>query len=186
MVILWQGAFTGAGLSDTLVDAGAGTPAIGIGPAVELEEALARSASGARAAALEARSRTAPPGPVAFEELGYSDVVLACVDPRHLLTAPTPLEALRRQRGDMLGTLVSYLEHDMDAIACAKALHLHPNSLRYRLSRIEQHLGRSLRSPGTIADLYLALRAERVYGEPPPRSVTASERQAARSGARLD
>jgi purine catabolism regulator len=186
MTLLWQGAFTGAGLTDVLAEAGAGSPAIGIGPAVALNDTLARSASGARAAALDARSRVPPAGPVAFEELDYSDVVLSCVDPRHLMTAPTPLEALRRQRGDMLGTLVSYLDHDMDAIACAKALHLHPNSLRYRLSRIELQLGRSLRSPATIADVYLALRAERVYGEPPPRGVTASERHAARSGARLD
>jgi purine catabolism regulator len=186
MTMLWQGSFTGAGLSDVLAAAGAGQPAIGIGPAVELEDSLVRSASGARAAALEARSRAESGGPVAFEELDYSDVVLACVDPRHLLTAPTPLDALRRQRGDMLGTLIAYIEHDMDAIACANALHLHPNSLRYRLSRIEQHLGRSLRSPATIADVYLALRAERVYGQPPPRGIPAAERRAARSGARLN
>jgi DNA-binding PucR family transcriptional regulator len=38
---------------------------------------------------------------------------------------------------------------------------LHPNSLRYRLARIEELIGRSLRLPSTIADLHIALLAER-------------------------
>jgi len=48
-------------------------------------------------------------------------------------------------------------------MACAHTLHLHPNSLRYRLAKIEKALGRSLRSPQTIADLYLALRAGELH-----------------------
>ena len=45
----------------------------------------------------------------------------------------------------------------------AQAMHLHHNSLRYRLSRAEQLLGRSLKDPATIASVYFALtaRAER-------------------------
>jgi DNA-binding PucR family transcriptional regulator len=53
----------------------------------------------------------------------------------------------------------------------AAALHLHANSLRYRLGRIEDQLGRSLRDPGTIANLYLAVLLERAAGpdgDPPP------------------
>jgi purine catabolism regulator len=37
---------------------------------------------------------------------------------------------------------------------------VHPNSLRYRIGRVEELLGRSVRSPATLADLYVALRAE--------------------------
>jgi len=47
----------------------------------------------------------------------------------------------------------------MDVKAAADAMHVHPNTLRYRLSRVEQLLGRSLRSPATIAELSLALLA---------------------------
>jgi purine catabolism regulator len=56
--------------------------------------------------------------------------------------------------------LTAWFEHDLDIVATAKALHLHPNSLRYRLSRIEQLLDRSLRSPATIAELHIALVAD--------------------------
>ena len=55
--------------------------------------------------------------------------------------------------------LVAYFAHDLDIVAAAKALHLHPNSIRYRLSRVEQLLGRPLRSPATIAELHIAMIA---------------------------
>jgi DNA-binding PucR family transcriptional regulator len=37
---------------------------------------------------------------------------------------------------------------------------MHRNSLRYRLARAEQLLGRSLKQPSTIAAVYLAFVAE--------------------------
>jgi purine catabolism regulator len=53
--------------------------------------------------------------------------------------------------------LVSYLHHDLDVGRTARALHLHPNSIRYRLSRAEQIMGARLRSSATIAALHVAL-----------------------------
>ena len=44
-------------------------------------------------------------------------------------------------------------------MAAAAELHLHPNSLRYRLSQIEKLLGRSLKQPSTITALYIAVVA---------------------------
>ena len=102
-------------------------------------------------------------------------------EPADHRAAPSPLEVLRQDKSDLLGTLRSYFDHQLDVAACAKALNLHPNSLRYRLTRIEERLGRPLRAPATIADLYLALRAERVHGEPPERALTVAARHAARS-----
>ncbi|MGX6449745.1 PucR family transcriptional regulator, partial [Patulibacter sp. S7RM1-6] len=55
-------------------------------------------------------------------------------------------------------TLRVYLERNLDVTRTAQALHLHPNSLRYRLTRIEERLGRSLRDPATIALLHVAFR----------------------------
>ena len=55
--------------------------------------------------------------------------------------------------------VVSYFQHGMDAMRTAEAIHLHHNSLRYRLGRVEQLLGRSLKDPATIASLYIALVA---------------------------
>lgn len=61
-------------------------------------------------------------------------------------------------------TLDAYLAHRLDVPRTAAALHLHPNSVRYRLSRIERELGRSLDDPVTIANLYLATLVDRAGG----------------------
>ena len=55
---------------------------------------------------------------------------------------------------------MAYFDHDLDVPAAAAELHLHPNSLRYRLTRIEEVLGRSLKRPATIAELHIALLAD--------------------------
>ena len=60
-----------------------------------------------------------------------------------------------------LRTLEAYLDHDLDVGRAARALHLHPNSLRYRLSRVEAVLGRSLRDLPTVVDLFLATATAR-------------------------
>ena len=55
--------------------------------------------------------------------------------------------------------MAAYFAHDLDVLATARALHLHANTLRYRLGRIEKLLGRSLKQPATIAALHIALQA---------------------------
>lgn len=59
----------------------------------------------------------------------------------------------------LLDAVTAYLVHDQDVGAAAAALRLHPNSLRYRLGRAEQVLGRGLRQAAVVADLYVALAA---------------------------
>ena len=56
--------------------------------------------------------------------------------------------------------LAAYFEHDLDIGATAEALHMHRNSLRYRLARFEHLLGRSLKQPATIAAVHIALVAD--------------------------
>jgi purine catabolism regulator len=58
-------------------------------------------------------------------------------------------------------TLVAYLDADLDVRRTASALHLHVNSVRYRLGKIEAVLGRSLNCVATIADLYIAVTVDR-------------------------
>jgi purine catabolism regulator len=57
--------------------------------------------------------------------------------------------------------VTAYFAHDLDIATTAEALHMHRNSLRYRLGRAEQLLGRSFKQPATIAAVYIALVAER-------------------------
>ncbi|MBD2761060.1 helix-turn-helix domain-containing protein [Kocuria sp. cx-116] len=54
-------------------------------------------------------------------------------------------------------TLVAWLRHRMDVQATARAMFVHPNSIRYRLHRCEELLDRSFQDPAALADVYLAL-----------------------------
>lgn len=75
-----------------------------------------------------------------------------------LREALEPLDREPRLRA----AVVAYLDAGLDVGRAAHALDLHRNSVRYRLDRAEQVLGRSLRSPGTISTIHLALLAERL------------------------
>jgi len=59
----------------------------------------------------------------------------------------------------LLRTLEAYFEAEGQLTLAASQLHIHPNTLRHRLARIEELLGSSLRSPQFLAQAYLALRA---------------------------
>jgi PucR-like helix-turn-helix protein/diguanylate cyclase with GGDEF domain len=62
----------------------------------------------------------------------------------------------------LLGTLRTWFtEHGATAVAAEK-LHLHRNTVRYRLKRIEDLTGRSLTQPTGIAELHLASEAARI------------------------
>ncbi|NUU25758.1 MAG: hypothetical protein HOV68_30270 [Streptomycetaceae bacterium] len=71
-----------------------------------------------------------------------------------------PLLAYDRRNGTgLVETLRAFLECDASWQRCAERLHLHVNTLHYRISRIEQLTGRSLRSLEDRVQLYLALHA---------------------------
>jgi PucR family transcriptional regulator, purine catabolism regulatory protein len=61
--------------------------------------------------------------------------------------------------GDLLPTIRTWLEHDRQTGKAAQALHIHPNTLLYRVRRFEQITGRSLASTEALAETWLALRA---------------------------
>nr|WP_246351521.1 helix-turn-helix domain-containing protein [Deinobacterium chartae] len=80
--------------------------------------------------------------------------------------ARTVLEPLRQAdaSGKLLQTLRLYLQDTHDLPALAERLHIHLNTLRYRLARIEQILGQPLSHPATLVRLYLAVQAEQGRG----------------------
>jgi purine catabolism regulator len=100
-----------------------------------------------------------------FEDLDLVGLSLA-TDPGTEMTAKAvqmlaPLAA----NGQLLTTLVAYFRAELDVARAAQALHLHPNSLRYRLAQVEKILGQDLRHPATIANLVLALGHARLGAE---------------------
>lgn len=59
---------------------------------------------------------------------------------------------------DLVPTVRTWLEHDKRTEQAANALHIHPNTLLYRVRRFEQLTGCSLASTEGLAEVWLALR----------------------------
>ena len=71
-----------------------------------------------------------------------------------------PLDDLKGQaRERMRETLRAFLDHRGNAAAMAADLHLHPQTVRYRLRRLRELFGDALDDPQTRFELELALRA---------------------------
>ena len=62
--------------------------------------------------------------------------------------------------GKLKRTLHAYLRSPNDMTSLAAELHIHVNTLRYRLGRIETLIGLPLSEPQTLAKLYLAEQIE--------------------------
>ncbi|GAA2721737.1 PucR family transcriptional regulator [Actinocorallia aurantiaca] len=60
---------------------------------------------------------------------------------------------------DLVRTLSAFLDHSGSWNRCAGELHLHVNTLRYRMRRIEELTGRDLSTLEDRVDFFLALRA---------------------------
>ena len=74
-----------------------------------------------------------------------------------------PLREHDGPRGaELVGTLQSFAEHELDRRKTAAALHVHPNTLDYRLRRVRELTGLDLRHPDSVALLVLALRQRRL------------------------
>ncbi|HKT00610.1 MAG TPA: PucR family transcriptional regulator ligand-binding domain-containing protein [Rugosimonospora sp.] len=69
---------------------------------------------------------------------------------------------------DLLPTVRTWLEHNRHTDPAAKALHIHPNTLLYRVRRFEQITGRSLSTTEDLAEIWLALRTAATPTHKPP------------------
>ncbi|MCK8678661.1 PucR family transcriptional regulator [Streptomyces lichenis] len=128
------------------------------------------SAEGLRGALEEARHArrvaAARPGRVCaagHHELASHVLLLPFVpdDVRRAFTARLldPLRDYdRRHRAELIPTLEAFLDSDGSWTRCASRLHLHVNTLRYRIGRIEQLTGRDLSRLEDKLDFFLALR----------------------------
>jgi hypothetical protein len=79
--------------------------------------------------------------------------------------ALAPLRGLRPDQADRLAlTLLAWMEGADDANAAARRLHVHPQTIRYRLRRVSELFGDALGDPDTRFQLLLALRARLLLG----------------------
>lgn len=129
----------------------------GVTRAPEVRDSLRDAEIGARRAAVAGEGQV-----LAFDDFDLATLLVS--ETESLRVRPKIDELLRalQQNPAILEAVRSYFEHDLDIMRTAEAMHLHHNSLRYRLGRAEEFLGRSLKDPATIASLYLALTASAV------------------------
>ncbi|MFF6960457.1 PucR family transcriptional regulator [Streptomyces sp. NPDC088197] len=147
----------GRGLADD------GRLTIGVSAAVQSAEGLRGALEEARHARRVAAARPGRVCVAGHEELASHVLLLPFVpdDVRRAFTARLldPLRAYdRRHRADLIPTLEAFLECDGSWTRCATRLHLHVNTLRYRIGRIEQLTGRDLSRLEDKLDFFLALR----------------------------
>ncbi len=82
---------------------------------------------------------------------------------RHL----APLAALPGpERERLIETLRAWLDHQRHTPGIAAELHVHPQTVRYRLGKLRELLGDALEHPDGRFELELALRARETLGDP--------------------
>ncbi|MGI5260977.1 PucR family transcriptional regulator [Streptomyces angustmyceticus] len=148
-------------LSRGLADDGRLT--VGVSAAVHSAEGLRGALEEARHARRVAAARTGRVCAAGHEELASHVLLLPFVpdDVRRAFTARLldPLRDYdRKHRAELIPTLEAFLDCDGSWTRCAGRLHLHVNTLRYRVGRIEQLTGRDLSRLEDKLDFFLALR----------------------------
>ncbi|MFI7383842.1 PucR family transcriptional regulator [Streptomyces sp. NPDC049813] len=146
-----------AGLADD------GRLTIGVSAAVHSAEGLRGALEEARHARRVAAARTGRVCAAGHQELASHVLLLPFVpdDVRRAFTARLldPLrEYDRKHRAELIPTLEAFLDCDGSWTRCAARLHLHVNTLRYRVGRIEQLTNRDLARLEDKLDFFLALR----------------------------
>lgn len=147
----------GRGLADD------GRLTLGVSAAVHSAEGLRGALEEARHARRVAAARPGSVRAAGHEELASHVLLLPFVpdDVRRAFTARLldPVrEYDRKHRAELVPTLEAFLSSDGSWTRCASRLHLHVNTLRYRVSRIEQLTGRDLSRLEDKLDFFLALR----------------------------
>ncbi len=72
------------------------------------------------------------------------------------------LDADRRLKSDLVTTLRTYLVHERRAAATARALFIHPNTLRYRLEQVRENIDLDLDDADARFELLVALQLESI------------------------
>jgi len=137
------------------INGGIGRPAIIGNVKLSLQQAL----SAVRVAAASGEKL------VAFEELGTFSLLLSTQsdDVLHAIAASwlTAIEDHDRERGTrLLQSLESFLHHNGHWDAAASELGVHRHTLRKRIERVAQLIGRDIDSAHTRSELWIALKAK--------------------------
>jgi hypothetical protein len=117
------------------------------------------------------------PSLMTYEDFDFATRLFSDVGMDRMIEWARDFLAPLDQRSPLMEGLSAFFEHSQNMNAAADALSIHHNSLRYRLSKVEELLGLSLRDPSAVSSLFLALAArdlERVQAAPRPRATRAA------------
>jgi DNA-binding PucR family transcriptional regulator len=154
-------------LLDLITDRAAGRlldVRVGIGRPVMSSGDLPRSRREAEHALAVAKSRGQVTAPVSFEQCWAEAVLLRVLDATVLadLEALTPLRLLRGHDAEHgtehIRTLRAWLRHQGNIRTAAEALHIHPNTFRYRMERLRETAPIDIDDPDVRLVLELQLR----------------------------
>jgi DNA-binding PucR family transcriptional regulator len=126
---------------------------------------LRETAQALRYARLMLRGRADPAAPVAvFDGSILATAAVSAPEVMMKLVSPTLqgfADLADDERHILFDTFRVWLDNDGQLRTVAEALFCHPNTVRYRLHRIEQRTGRCLSRPRDVAELCLAFEVER-------------------------
>lgn len=98
---------------------------------------------------------------VGYSELELVEWLRSQVSRHAYLARVADFTAELRANPEYLETVIAYLANDMNTNRTAQALHIHPNTVRYRLDRAAESLGtNSLSSPFLLAGLVTSFAPE--------------------------
>ncbi len=143
-----------------------------LGPAVPAREALRSLRWSRHLLRLLQAGAIRPAGLARVEEHLPDLIVLRNHDLAGALVARClgPLAEIgESERARLLDTLAAWLDHQRDTPRIAEVLHVHPQTVRYRIGKLRERLGDSLATPEGRFELALALRAMAVTREAVPR-----------------
>jgi PucR-like helix-turn-helix protein len=136
----------------------------GVGPAARLEALPAAFAMASRA--LQTAVAFGQEGTFSLADLSIRPAIVAdevlgdAFAARYL----EPLAGLGRLGAELEETLRTWFDQGMRVDDTARALHVHPNTLRHRLRRFEETTGTTLRDPRHLVELWWALERRRLAG----------------------
>ncbi|MCG5212127.1 PucR family transcriptional regulator [Streptosporangium sp. KLBMP 9127] len=138
---------------------------VSIGVSAALSGAAALRGGAEEAGHARKLAETRNGGVVTSDEI-YTHTLLLATLPRDVrrsfaarLLGPL-LDYDSRHQSELVRTLGTYLDCAGSWNACAERMHVHVNTVRYRIHRVEELTGRDLSSMTDRVDLFLALRAD--------------------------
>ncbi|MEV0271990.1 helix-turn-helix domain-containing protein [Hamadaea sp. NPDC050747] len=146
--------------------AGFGEGPIVVGPAVPSLDEASTSARSALAGFRAAAAWPAAPRPVAAEALLPERALAGDAEARRVLRQDIYGSVLR-SGGELLETLDAFLTHGGALEATARALFVHPNTVRYRMRRVAEITGHAPLNPRDAFTLRVALALGRLEPSQP-------------------